>query len=576
MAKYKVDQRDVEFGLFEHLNASQFADGFEETDLKAMLTELIKYCENEIYPTRAKSDLEGVKLTADGVKVPECLKPVNKGYYENGFVGLGFPEELGGIPVPETFKVACDSIATGANMAWMLYPGLSKAAANVIVQVGTEEQKNKFVPNMMSGLWGGTMCLTEPDAGSDVGNLKTTATPNGDGTFNLKGVKHFISSGDNDLYENIIHLVLARTPDAPEGTKGLSLFLVPKYKINEDGSNGDANNLICTKIEEKMGIHASATCELTFGQGGDCVGEMIGEELEGMKNMFIMMNEARLYCGLQGESTAALAYELTKQYCEERVQFKAPIVNHPDVRRMLLKMRAMVRGMRGLSLFTGALFDEYHKSKDPKVNAEIGLLTPICKAFFTDEGTQQAIDALQLHGGYGYCTEYEIEQFVRDVKISTIYEGTNGIQAIDFVTRKILKDGGKTFMAFGERVQKTMNQADEKLFPEKRVLGASLGQAGDIATRLGGFAQKGEIDRVLEHATDFLSYCSNVVVAWVLLDHAVIAAEKIGSASGDDKDYYQSKIDDFKVYVQHYLYRNAGIAKSIMSDEAHPIMSYKV
>ncbi len=576
MAKYKIDQRDIEFGLFEHLKIQDYSTDFEEADLKAMLDEVIKFTGNSVFPTRAQSDIEGVKLTDDGVKVPECLQEMNRLYYENGFIGMGYPEEFGGIPAPETMKVACDSLTTGANMAWMLYPGLSKAAANVLITVGNEEQKNLIVPKIMSGEWGGTMCLTEPDAGSDVGNLKTTATPNGDGTYKIKGVKHFISSGDNDLYDNIIHLVLARTPGAPEGTKGLSLFVVPKYQIDGAGTKGESNNVVCTKIEEKMGIHASATCELTFGGEGDCVGTLLGKELEGMKNMFIMMNEARLYCGIQGESAAALAYELTKQYCEERVQFKQPIINHPDVRRMLLKMRAMVRGMRALCLFTGSLFDELHKNKDPKCEAEIGLLTPICKAFFTDEGTQLTIDAVQLHGGYGYCSEYEIEQFVRDVKISTIYEGTNAIQAIDFVTRKILKDGGKTFMAFGERVQKAMNDADESIFPEKKVLGASLGKAGEIATVFGKFAQEGKMDRVLEHATDFLTYCSNIAVAWALLDQAVLAQSKLGSASGEDANYYQTKIDDFKVYVQHYLYRNAGTSKIILSETQNPIMSYKL
>lgn len=571
-----MDQRDIEFNLFEQFKIHEYSEQLDQDDLKAMLSEVIKFAENEIFPTRAKSDIEGVRLEADGVKVPECLHNMQKLYYENGFVSLGYPEEVGGIPAPESMKVACDSVATGANMAWMLYPGLSKAAANVLIHVGSQEQKELAATKILAGEWGGTMCLTEPDAGSDVGNLKTTATPNGDGTYNIKGVKHFISSGDNDLYENIMHLVLARTPEGAEGTKGLSLFLVPKYRYSTDGTKGDGNNLVCTKIEEKMGIHASATCELTFGQGGDCVGTLIGNEFEGMKNMFIMMNEARLYCGIQGESQAALAYELTKQYCEERVQFKKPIIEHPDVKRMLLKMRSIVRGMRGLSIYTGKLFDELKKTKDPAVDAEIGLLTPICKAFFTDEGTQCTIDALQLHGGYGYCSEYEIEQFVRDVKISTIYEGTNAIQALDFVTRKILKDGGKTFMAFGEKIQKTLNNADDAEFPEKKVLAASLAKAGDIGQHFGKLAATGKVDNVLEHCTDFLSYCSNIAVAWILLDQAVTAKEKLASASGSDIEYYQSKIDDFKVYVKHYLYRNSGISRTILSENTADILNFKI
>lgn len=576
MAQFKVDQRDLEFSLFEYLKIQDFTESFEEADMKSMLDELIKFTGNEIFPTREPSDLEGVKLTPEGVKVPECLHKAHKMYHENGWLGIGYPEELGGIPTPEAMKVACDSITTSANMAWMLYPGLSKAAANVISMVGSDEQKNLYVPTMLTGQWGGTMNLTEPDAGSDVGALKTMATKQDDGTYKLKGVKHFISSGDSDLYENIIHLVLARTPDAPEGTKGLSLFIVPKFMINDDNSVGALNDVACTKIEHKMGIHASATCELTFGTNDNCVGYLLGNELEGMKNMFIMMNEARLYCGNQGESQSSLAYELTLQYCRERAQFKKPIIEHPDVKRTLLKLRSMVRGMRALSMYTASLFDEHHRTNDEKVLGEIGFLTPVCKAFLTDEGTQVAIDCLQLHGGYGYCSEYGIEQFVRDVKISTIYEGTNAIQAIDFVTRKIMKDGGKTFMAFGEKIQGTLNKADDSIFTNKKYLAKSLAVAGQVGEMFGKKAAKGDIDNILYHATDFLTYCGNVITSWILLEHGILAQEKLANASTDDeKAYLQSKIDDFQVFAQHYLTRNLGTAKRIL-DIQDDIAQYNI
>lgn len=267
-------------------------------------------------------------------------------------------------------------MAIGANVSWSMYYGLTQGAMNVILKVGSQEQKDLYVPKMMEGSWGGTMCLTEAGAGSDVGNAKTTAKPLDNGQYAISGTKIFISSGESDLYENNIHLVLARTPGSPEGTKGLSLFIVPRFKINEDGSNGESNNVRCTKLEEKMGLHGQATCELTFGQDGECVGELIGKEHEGIVNMFIMMNEARLLCGLQGESQANLVYMLTEQYAKERSQFGTEIINLPDVKRMLLKMRSTARGLRALCLYTGNLFDKAEKG-DEQAEKEIALFTPI-------------------------------------------------------------------------------------------------------------------------------------------------------------------------------------------------------
>ncbi len=571
MAKYEVELRDIYFNLFEYLKVQDNTDGFEEQDLRGVVDEYEKFVAAEIFPAREEADHVGVKLTEKGVIVPECIKSGHKKYYENGWMGLGLPEEIGGIPVPSTVVVACDSMATGAHTPWSMYPSLSKSAMSVILKVGSQEQKDLFVPKIMSGEWGGTMCLTEANAGSDVGNLSSIATPNDKGSYNIKGVKIFISSGDSDLYENNIHLVLAKTPGAPEGSKGLSLFIVPKTRINTDGTLGESNDVICTKIEEKMGLHCSATCELTFGQNNGCEGFLLGNEFDGMANMFIMMNEARLYCGIQGESQGNLAYLMSVQYAKERSQFGQEIINHPDIRRMLLKLRAMGRGMRALSIYVGSLFDEYEKNNDKAVLAEIGLLTPVCKAFFTEEGVQMAIDAIQIHGGYGYCTEYGIEQFLRDAKVATIYEGTNAIQALDYVMRKILKDEGKTFLTLGEKMQKTLDRLpDEEMPKEKRLLTISIGKAGEIATMFAGFAKNKQMDRVLTHATDFLTYSSNVAVAWILLEQALLAKEKLGEDS-----YYQTKIDDFKIFARHYLTRNIGISKAILGDEVS-ILSYSL
>ena len=570
MANYKTDLRDVHFNLFKMCKIQKAAEelGYGEPELKDTVEQFDKFVENEIYPTRIPSDEEGVKMVDGNVKVPECFGPLNKKFYENGWYALGYPEEFGGMPAPHALKIACYSMAIGSNVSWSMYYGLTQGAMNVIMKVGSQEQKDLYVPKMMEGTWGGTMCLTEAGAGSDVGNANTTAKPIGNDKYAINGTKIFISSGESDLYENNIHLVLARLPGAEEGTKGLSLFIVPRFHINDDGTNGATNNVRCTKLEEKMGLHAQATCELTFGQDGECVGELIGKENEGIVNMFIMMNEARLLCGLQGESQANLSYMLTEQYAKERSQFGTEIINLPDVKRMLLKMRSTSRGLRALCLHTGNLFDSADKG-DEVAEKEIALFTPICKAFCSDEAFFISSDAIQTHGGYGYCTEYGIEQFTRDTKIAAIYEGTNGIQAIDFVMRKILKDKGETFFAVGKKIQATMQREEAKQFPhEVSMIGKSMEMSEKVLQKFGKMLAEKNHAGVLAHATDFQTYCGNLVVAWLLLEHACEASNELKSATGeDDKKYYQSKMDDIKVFCQYQLTRNIGLAHSVLNFE---------
>lgn len=563
MGYYKADIRDIEFNLTELLKVQEWKDyGLEENDVKSILSEYNKYVENEVFPTREPSDQVGVKHINGKVIVPEVLHKINKSYHENGWFALGLPEEIGGTPVPEALYVACMSLATGANVAWMMYPGLSRAALNVINLKGNDFMKNHIVPKMMEGSWGGTMCLTEPNAGSDVGSLRTTAQPLGNGKYSIKGTKIFISSGESDLYENNIHLVLARTPNGEAGTKGISLFVVPRFKINDDGSVGSLNNVICSKIEHKMGIHASATCELQFGSDGQTEGWLIGDEFEGMSTMFIMMNEARLYCGIQGESQANLAYMMAEKYTKERAQFGKEIYQHPDVRRNLLRMRALSRGMRALCLYTADLFNKAHQ--DHKGEAIIGLLTPICKAYCSEQGFNVSSSALQAHGGYGYCTEYGVEQFVRDTQIAMIYEGTNGIQAIDLVMRKVLKDGGKTLNALTQEIVASVQALDERKFKkEKEIFQKVLASAQSVMQQISGYAKNNQFNLILQNCTDFLTFASQLVVAWRLLDSAVLADQKMETSSSDDKRYYESKITDFKVYCAHYLIHNLSLAKTM-------------
>ena len=575
MANYKSDQKDILFNLLDVLNITQFEQyGFDETSVKEIITEYDKFVENEIFSAREDGDVKGVELTESGVKVPKSFHKLTKGFYEMGWYALGQPEEFGGAPCPEALSSSCLSLSTGANTSWSMYPGLSKGAMNVIRMVGDDFSKKTFIPPMMEGRWGGTMNLTEAGAGSDVGALKSTAKPidGKEGWYKIKGSKIFISSGDNDLYENIVHLVLARTPGAPEGTKGLSLFITPKFKVNDDGSVGESNDVSCSKVEHKMGIHGSATCVLNYGDNDNCEGYLVGKEGEGIQNMFIMMNEARLDCGIQGEAQANLAYMMTEQFVKERVQFKTEIINHPDVRRMMLRMRALSRGMRALTLYTSNLFDL--AKQDPKYEAYIGLLTPICKSFCSEKGFDVAVEAVQCHGGYGYCHEYGVEQFVRDTKIASIYEGTNGIQAIDFVMRKILKDGGKALREISGDIFKTSNNLDDKFSFERGVFSKVLGAAQDAMGLIGKKAKNNEMSFVLQNCKDFLDMASHIVVAWRLMESAVIADKKLGAGEGD-KAFLQSKVDDFRIYCAHILPQATAHAKTIVSFE-DDILSYQV
>ena len=555
MAVYKSDQQDILFNLLDVLKVTEHEEyGFDEASVKEILSEFDKFVENEIYPTRQSSDEEGVKLTEDGVIAPESFKALTKKFYEMGWFALGQPEDIGGSPVPEALSTACLSLSAGANTGWSMYPGLTKGALNVLRLKGDEYVKSTYIAPIMDGTWGGTMCLTEAGAGSDVGGLKTTAKPieDKDGWFKIKGTKIFISSGESDLYENNIHLVLARTPEGKPGPKGISLFVVPRFRVKEDGSLGDSNDVRCSGIEHKMGIHASATCVMNFGDNDDCEGYLIGEEFNGMATMFIMMNEARLDVGVQGESQANLAYELTKQYVQERTQFGTEIINLPDVKRMVLKMRAMSRGLRSLMLYTSNLFDKAHKDK--KYESIIGLLVPICKSFGSDQGFNVAVDAIQCHGGYGFCTEYGIEQFARDTKIASLYEGTNGIQAIDFVTRKILKDKGQALRKLSEDVFKTSNKLSDDFSFERGIFSKALAAAQDAMGFIGKKAKAGEMNMVLQNSMDFLNLSAHIVVAWRLMESAWIADEKLSSASSEqEKEYLESKIVDFKIYCSQYL-----------------------
>ncbi|MEE8395865.1 MAG: acyl-CoA dehydrogenase family protein, partial [bacterium] len=456
---FKADLKEIEFALFEQfkladLFSSPPFDHFSEEDARMILTEAHNFAFEVVGPTLRSSDRQGCEQTADGaVRVPPELKGLWKQYYESGWNTLTMPEANGGQGAPEMLGAAVTEMISGANPAFTMYPLLTNGAALVIRGLGSPEQQELFAAKMENGTWGGTMVLTESGAGSDVGLGTTKAIPNGDGSYRIEGNKIFVSGGDQDITENIIHLVLARIEGAPKGTRGLSLFIVPKIRVNPDGSLGEPNDVVCTRIEEKMGIHASSTAALAFGENGNCIGFLVGgsndgkdqapDPGEGMKKMFMMMNGARIGVGLQSLSVASTAYLNALEYSRTRLQgahFKdgrppngaVPIIAHPDVRRMLLEMKSTVEGCRALIFHTLAQRDRSRalKETDPKKAGELndyfGLFIPLVKGHVSDMSVHVASLAMQVYGGAGYTGDYPAEQYLRDARIFPVYEGTNG------------------------------------------------------------------------------------------------------------------------------------------------------
>ncbi len=471
MTTYNAPLKDMQFVLNDVLQISKYSNlpGFSEASedvVEAILEEGAKMASNVLHPINHSGDKEGCTRHEDGsVTTPKGFKEAYEIYKQGGWQGLSFDPEYGGQGLPYILAVAVSEMVSAANMAFGMYPGLARGAADAIYAHGTDEQKQKYLPNMIAGEWGGTMNLTEPHCGTDLGLLRTKAVPQGDGSYKITGTKIFISAGEHDLTDQIIHLVLARIEGAPEGVKGISLFIVPKYHINEDGSLGDRNGVMCGSIEEKMGIHGNSTCVLNYD---DAVGYMVGDPNKGMRAMFTMMNEARLGVALQGLGQSEVSYQNAATYANERLQGRSisgvkyedksadPIIVHPDVRRMLMDQRAFNESARALLYWTALHGDIAHKSPDEKERERsddyMGLLTPVLKGYLTDKGFAHAVNAQQVLGGHGYIREWGMEQFVRDARISMVYEGANGVQALDLVGRKLASNGGRAIFAFIEEL----------------------------------------------------------------------------------------------------------------------------
>ncbi|NOZ01086.1 MAG: acyl-CoA dehydrogenase [Deltaproteobacteria bacterium] len=549
MSEYKADLRDIRFVLFEFLKIQDlqgtevFGD-FGKDDYETFLTESYRFAREVLAPLNEPGDKIGVKFDDGVVTEPPEFVEAYKKYMEAGWVGAVQEAELGGYGLPFTMGQVIHEFFLGACISFSLTTGLSEGVINLLAEWGSEDLKKLFVPKMLTAEWSGTMCLTEAGAGSDVGASKTTAVKLDNGRYRIEGTKIFITGGDHDMAENVVHAVLARTPDAPPGVKGLSLFIVPKYLPNEAGEKGEFNDVKVGRIEHKMGIKGSPTCVMNFGEDGKCEGYLLGKELDGIKIMFQMMNEARVMVGCQGLTLAAAAYQSALDYTKERLQGpnitqmkdpkapRVPIIQHPDVRRMLMYQKAVTEGLRAL-LYSVAYYADRARA-DPDENERkkyhgwLEVLTPICKAYGSDMGFLSCNEAVQCLGGYGYVNEYPNEQYLRDARIAPIYEGTNGIQALDLIGRKLGMKGGALFMSYMKEVQGFVMKT--KGHPNVGKMVAKLGEAttaiGQLAMK---FATVGMQDIIFPtlNAYTFMTSFGHTCAAFYLLQEAVIADEQL-------------------------------------------------
>jgi alkylation response protein AidB-like acyl-CoA dehydrogenase len=583
MADYKAPLRDIRFvadELWDYDKHYQSLSGTEEVNAElrdAILDEAARFAEQVIAPLRRSGDEEGCTWSEEGVTTPTGFKEAYKQFIDGGWTGLSMPEEFGGQALPASLELMTGELIAEANHSWSAYPGLSAGARETLLAHGTEEQQQTYLPKLISGEWSGTMCLTEAQCGSDLSFLRTKANPNGDGSYSITGTKIFISAGEHDLTDNIIHIVLARLPDAPPGNKGISLFIVPKFIPDAQGEAGARNGVSCGSIEHKMGIHAQATCVLNFD---GATGYLIGGENEGLKCMFTFMNTARLGTAGQGLNHAEMALQGALSYAIEReagrslTGVKSPdrpadkLIVHPDVRKMLLTIRSFSEAHRALYLFLAQQADKEQRGTEEqkREGAELmALLTPIAKGFMTETGLEAASIGVQVYGGHGYIREWGMEQNLRDARIATLYEGTTGIQALDLLGRKIMGDGGGAFGRFIERVagdSAGMDAAYSGLLQQK------LKEWGELAGLIGSNGMKNP-DEIGAASVDFLMYSGYVIHAWLWGKMGTLAKAKL--AEGDDV-FYRAKVATADFYFAKILPRTethkAGIevgGESLMS-----------
>jgi len=568
MPHYIAPTKDMQYVLNDVLDVKNSSiPGYADLDadfLSAILEEAGKITSQVLAPLNAVGDQEGCHFENGVIRTPAGFKDAFEQVKEGGWTGIDCDPEFGGQGLPYLVGTAVGEMFASSNMAFGMYQGLTHGAYSAIHAHGTEAQKQTYLPNMVSCDWTGTMNLTEPHCGTDLGLMRTKAEPQEDGTFKITGQKIFISAGDHDLSENVIHLVLAKIPGGPDGVKGISLFIVPKFMVNEDGSLGARNAVAVGKIEEKMGIHGNATCVMNYD---GATGFLLGDEHKGMRAMFTMMNEARLGVGLQGYSQAEVAYQNAVAYAKDRLQGRDvtgvknpngpadPLIVHPDVRRNLMDQKSFVEGARAFTFWGASLIDQAHREGDAAANGLISLLTPVIKGYLTDKGYEYASAAQQVYGGHGYIEEWGMSQFARDARITMIYEGANGVQALDLVGRKLAQDGGKHVMTFFEMVKNfaSENKGWDENF-DRDFLGPLKAASKDLQAAGMYFMENGmkNPNNALAGSYDFMHMFGHVCLGlmWARMGKASIEALKNGA---DDAAFHETKITTGRYYMARQL-----------------------
>jgi alkylation response protein AidB-like acyl-CoA dehydrogenase len=568
MPSYTAPIKDMQFVLHDVLKVTeQTIPGYDELEAdftSAILEEAGKLTSEVLAPLNAVGDKEGCRLENGVIYTPTGFKDAFAKVKEGGWPGLDMPEQYGGQNMPYVMGTAVGEMFSASNQAFTMYQGLTHGAASAILAHGSDAQKDTYLPNMVSCEWTGTMNLTEPHCGTDLGLMRTKAAPQEDGSYKISGQKIFISSGDHDMADNIIHLVLAKIEGGPEGIKGVSLFIVPKFMVNEDGSLGDRNSLSVGSIEEKMGIHGNSTCVMNYD---GAVGYLLGEEHKGMRAMFTMMNEARVGVGMQGLAQADVAYQNALDYAKDRLQGRAvtgtenpngpadPLIVHPDIRRSLMDQKSFVEGARAFILWGANLIDAAHRSNDKDADGLVSLMTPVIKGFLTDVGYDMTVKAQQVYGGHGYIEEWGMSQFTRDARIAMIYEGANGVQALDLVGRKLAQDGGKHVMAFFDMLKTFIKEnAGQDAEFDAAYLEPLKAASKDLQAAGMYFMQNGmkNPNNALAGSTDFMHMFGQVCLGYMWAKMGLAANKALAEGTGDAA-FYETKLATGRYYMARQL-----------------------